>query len=462
MKRFKKIYILLGVLIVVCVATVAVTRLEERKEQIKNSDAVILELPGDSVQALSWEYENTTLAFHRDETWLYDEDEAFPVDAEKIDALLERFQAFGVSFIIEDVEDYGQYGLDDPICTIHLTAGDQSYEILLGDYSILDSQRYVSIGDGNVYLVSSDPLDSFNATLSDLIDHDEVPAFDQAAQIRFAGAEEYTITYEEDSRNTYCADDVYFTQQSGTTLPLDTSRVERYLNTIRSLGLTDYVTYNVSDAQLQTYGLDEPELTVTVEYASENEEGEEVPDSFTLSVSRDPAEREAAEDAEEEAVTAYARVGDSPIVYQISSSSYTALMAAAYDDLRHPEVLSADFSEITRIDVTLEGVEYRLVTEGGDGDRTWLYQDEELEIDPIRNALESLTADSFTTERPTEQEEIRLTVSLDNEDFPQVRIELYRYDGTHCLAVVDGEPVSLVARSSVVDLIEAVHAIVLN
>lgn len=39
---------------------------------------------------------------------------------------------------------------------------------------------------------------------------------------------------------------------------------------------------------------------------------------------------------------------------------------------------------------------------------------------------------------------------------------LYRYDGSLCLAEVDGNPVSLVERSHVVDLIEAVRAIVWN
>lgn len=42
------------------------------------------------------------------------------------------------------------------------------------------------------------------------------------------------------------------------------------------------------------------------------------------------------------------------------------------------------------------------------------------------------------------------------------KAKLYRYDGSHCLAVVDGAPVSLVTRTSAVDLIEAVHAIVLD
>ena len=74
----------------------------------------ILTLDTDTVTALSWEYNEETLAFHKEESWLYDEDENFPVDPEKISSFLEQFQEFGVSFIIEDVEDYGQYGLDEP------------------------------------------------------------------------------------------------------------------------------------------------------------------------------------------------------------------------------------------------------------------------------------------------------------------------------------------------------------
>ena len=59
-------------------------------------------------------------------------------------------------------------------------------------------------------------------------------------------------------------------------------------------------------------------------------------------------------------------------------------------------------------------------------------------------------------------EEISLVLHLNNENFPEVQIQLYRYDGTNCIAVVDGEPVSLVSRSLVVDLVEAVNSIVLN
>lgn len=462
MNRSKRLYLLLGILTVACVATFAVMGMEERKEQIRETGEIILELPGESVQSLSWDYNETSLAFHRDGIWLYDEDENFPVSEEKINELLEPFQAFGAAFIIEDVEDFGQYGLDDPICTIRLSTQDQDYEIKLGDYSKMDSQRYVSIGDGNVYLVRHDPLDEFNATIRNLIAHDEVPDLDRVTGLSFSGSENYSITYEEESTDSYRAEDIYFTRQDGTNLPLDTDRVRDYLNYIGYLNLTDYVTYNATQEKLESFGLDAPELTIAVNYTVE-EDGQEKSDAFVLHVSRDPEEKtsseEQGEDGEEE-ITAYARVGDSKIVYQISSAGYKTLMAASYNDFRHLEVLPANFEDVRQMDISLEGSSYTLTSEQDDKERVWSYQGEELEIDSFQNALNALTADKFTTEKPSGKEEIGLTIYLDREDAGE--IQLYRYDGEHCIAAVDGESVCLVKRAAVVDLIEAVHAIVLD
>lgn len=473
MKRAKRIYVLLGILAVACIGTFLVMRVEEKKEQIKNSDEIVLEVSGDSVTSLAWEYEDTALAFHKGDSWLYDDDEAFPVDEDKVAELLSQFEAFGVSFIIGNVEDYAQYGLDDPVCTISLSTEDESYEILLGDYSAMDSQRYISIGDGNVYLAAEDPFEDFEIGLSDMIKHDETPYFDSVTGVTFAGEESYSLTYEENSTDTYCEEDVYFTRKDGQNLPLDTSRVDSYLDSISSLGLTDYVTYNATEEELQSYGLDAPELSVTVDYTYENEEEEEVSDTFVLHVSRDPEEKKEAEEAAEkedeedsssetEEITAYVRVGESQIVYQITGDEYENLMEAAYDDLRHKEVLTADFADVMQIDITLEGNSYTITSEEEDEEKTWYYQEEELDIVELRSTIKALNADSFTSEQATEKEEIRFTVSLDNENYPQVEIVLYRYDGSFCLAEVDGETVSLVARSDVVDLIEAVNAIVLN
>lgn len=469
MKRFKRIYLLLGILAIVCLGTIGAMQLEVHKEKIKNTDEIILAVPVDSVQAILWEYESETFAFHREEKWLYDEDEAFPVEEEKISRILEQFQEFGASFVIEEAEDYGQYGLEEPVCTIHLVTEEQSYEILLGGYSSMDSQRYVSIGDGNVYLVKNDPLDYFDVTVSDMIDHDELPAFGEVTGIRFAGAENYSITYEEDSTDTYCADDIYFIRRDEKTLPLDTSRVEEYLRNISRLNLTDYMTYNVTDEELAAYGLDVPELTVTIEYLSGNDDDGEILETFVMKISRSPEEKAADSetagedgDTEEEETAAYIRVGESQIVYRISSADYENLMAVSYDELRHPEVFTGDTTDIRQMEIALEETVYTVTSEEADGKRSYYYQEKEAEMAGLKSRLKNLKAVGFTQEQPTQKKEIELVIYLENENFPKVVIELYRYDGNNCLAVVDGEPVSFVQRSDVVDLIEAVYGIVLN
>lgn len=457
MKRTKRIYVLLCVLLVACGVTFGVSSYEKQKEAIKNSDEIILQIDRETVQALSWENETDKLAFHKEETWLYDEDEAFPVDEEKIGELLEVFQEFGVSFVIEDVEDFGQYGLDDPVGTIQIKTEAETYEILLGDFSKMDSQRYVSIGDGKVYLVKNDPLDYFDAVLKDMIAHDELPVFEQVSQVQFAGTEHYQITYEEDSSHSYCDSDVYFTEQDAAVLPLDTTLVDGYLQTMSQLELTDYVTYQASEEDVKACGLDEPELSVTVQYTTTDEEEKETEGTVTLHIGRDPKEQE-----KEEEITAYARVGESKIIYQIPGNQYEELMKASCDDLRHQEIFTADSDDISQIDISLEGKDYTITAEGKDDKKTYYYQEEELETTALSDALYALRADRFTEEAPTQKEEISLKIHLENENFPEVAIQLYRYDGQNCLAAVDGEPVALVARSQVVDLIEAVNEIVLE
>ena len=470
MKRSKKMIALVAVLVVACIATFALTQYEEKQEEIKNSDAIILEIPTDTVDALSWEFTEDGLAFHKGEDgWLYDDDEAFPVSEDKINDILSNFEAFGASFIIENVEEYSQYGLDDPECTISLSTAEQSYEIKMGAFSKMDEQRYVDVGDGNVYLVSSDPADVLPSALSGVIEHDDTPIFETVDSIVLGGEETYRIIVDESGNGSYSDEDIYFVKRSGAELPLDTAAVTEYLNTVMSLELQTYVTYNATEADLAVCGMDEPELTVTVNYSYTDDSEETVSDSCTIYIGQNPNElaayKQAEANGEEElpSVTKYVRIGDSAILYVLTDAEYEVLSGATYNDLRHKDVFWGDFTAVTQIDVTLEGETHTLVAEAEEEDeRHWYLGEDEIVIADLQTALQSLSADSFTGDPPAGKEEISLLLHLDNEQFPQVEIRLYRHDGSLCLAVVDGESVSLVARSDVMNLVEAVQSIVLN
>lgn len=511
MKRYKKLGVLLAVLVIACIATLGLSQYEQKQEQIRSSDEIILEIPSDTVTEVSWDYgEKSGLGFHTDgDGWRYDEDDAFPVSEDKVLAILSHFESFGVSFVIENVSDYSQYGLDEPECTLRLATQDHSWELKLGDYSKLDQRRYVDIGDGNVYLVNEDPMDYLVSALSGMIQHDDTPGFENVVDIRFAGKENYTAERLEDSGNSYSDADVYFVQRNGEYLPLDKSAVTKYLNTITTLDLMNYATYNATQEELASYGLEEPELSVTVNYTKtdpEAQDGAQIAGTCVIHIGSSPEDLKEAQEAEEKgeavpSISRYVRVGDSQIVYELDSVDYGILSAASYDDLRHKQVFWGDFEDVTRIDITLEEARHVLMSElDEDENRVWYRRDENgaipsadetaesaaetagetaetveettgeetaevedtLDLTAFQNALKALSASSFTSEAPTGKEELRLTLHLDNENFPEVEIVLYRYDGTSCLAVVDGQTVSLVPRASVMTLVESVQSFVLN
>ena len=150
--------------------------------------------------------------------------------------------------------------------------------------------------------------------------------------------------------------------------------------TLSSLNLTGYMTYNAGEDDLAAYGLDDPERTITLDYTTQDEDGNETAHTVSLAVSRAPAERwddtqadAGTETDGEEEVTAYARVDDSPIIYKITTQEYRALMDASYDTLRHKEILPADLENVSQVDVTLDGTSYTVTASGQGEERTWSY-----------------------------------------------------------------------------------------
>ncbi len=459
MGRSKKLYILLCTLFLLCIAAFAVNKYEEHKELIENSSQIIINLESSKVKSLSWECNSGKLSFQKKQKWTYNDDSKFPVNEDKINKLIAHFEKFGVSFIIKKVENYGQYGLDNPECTIEIETDDKNYKILLGDYSKMDSERYVSIGDGNVYLAENDPLEYFDITLDDVMEHDKTPAFSDVTEIEFTGKNNGKITYEENNNKAYSEEDIYFMELNGNSLPLDTTRVDNYLGIITSLSLEEYITYKASDKDFKEYGLDNPDINVNIKYTPGSGNNTK---SFVLSAGCKAEDKNTKSQSDDKEKEAYVRIGNSKIIYKIPFDDYEELIKTSYNDLRHKQILPANLEEIYKINVSLEGKDYTITSKGKKDKRIYYYKEDELEINNFSNALENLKAVKFTDKKPSEKEEISLTLYLDNKNYPEVNIELYRYNGSSCTAVVDGVTTALVERDSVIDLVESVNKIILD
>lgn len=329
MQRYKRLLTLVVVLAVVCAATVGLTQYMGRQDQMKNDKKIVAHIPTEEILSFSWQNpDGSSFAFRKtDSGWKY-QDEAFPLHEERLLDILKAFENLTASFVIENVTDFAQYGLVNPKITINVSTADSAYTFKMGSFSPIDEHRYADKGDGNVYLLENDPAGQISSNLSVLLKRDTIPSFDSPTEITFAGLENYTITRNEEGN--------FLAQRAGETVSLDTASVQQYLQGITGLDIINDVTYNATEEDLKTYGLDAPQLIVTVNYTQQNPDGTQAQKTCALHIGENAEERAAADKAAEEGkivlVTKYGRLDGSNIVYKLYDADYEALITCSYND----------------------------------------------------------------------------------------------------------------------------------
>lgn len=443
MNRQKKLLILVGVLVALCAVIAIVSGVQKHIESISTIDEEIVAADPDGLTAVSWTKDGTTLSFTKDgDTWQDAGDAAFPVDQDKIADFLAHFESVHASFRIDDVEDFAQYGLSDPSCTITLTDAEGDTVLSLGDFSTMDEKRYVTLGDGTVYLIDDDLAEYAVTDRDELMRQDLIPDYDTLDGIVATGETAFTVEHRPDEELCYTDAYEYYLNENGNYEPLDSGKVEGLVDTLNGLDRSDYATYAADETTLADYGLDAPALTFTVTTTRDDAQ-----ESHTLAFGQDGDGNH------------YLRMDDSPIVYRVDADAYTDDVAAAgYDTLRPDEVLALNWDTVESIDFTIDDSVYTAVKSGD----TWTINDSEVEFGDVQDAIDGLTVNTFNDETADRKQEIAFTVHLDSEAFPEVSVAVYQYDGENCLVQLDGATLGLAARSLAVDLTEAVNAITLG
>ena len=443
MKRQKNLLILGGVLVALCAFIAIVSGVEKHIDKITTVSEDIVDIDADTLTKISWTADSKTLTFVKgDNGWAQSGDDYFPVDQEKISDLLEHFAPLTASFIIEDVEDYGQYGLDSPAATATLTTADGDTTLQFGTYSTMDSKRYVTLGDGVVYLIDDDVTEELSTDHDDFMQTDSVPEYDTIDSIVATGETAFTADYLPDETHTYTDDYDYYAVDGGSYTALATSKIKSFISKLKNLDYSDYLTYRASTADLSVYGMDAPTETFTVTYTKDKEQG-----SFALSFAKGKDDG-----------NYYFRMGDSEIICKMDEDDYNDIVATTADTLRPDEALKLDWDSVTSIDFTLDNTTYTITHKGS----KYTLDGEEVDFDDIKSAVDDLDIAEYNTETSDKKQEIVLTVHLDNTDYPTLTLCAYQYDGENCLVTLNDTTLGFAKRSLVVDLEEAVNAVVLG
>ena len=347
MKRGKKLLVLTLVLCLLAAAAAAASRLNPEGEETAGEETVIFTVDTGTVTKLSWRCQDQTLTFTRNgNCWSY-EDPAFPVNQTNLDSLLVTLSELTASKTIADVEDLGEYGLDEAGWEIWVSDGAGEYHLTLGDETGVSAERYLSLGDGNVYLVDSAVTEKFSAGLYDLIQMEQIPDLSDMTRftVRTAGGE-LDIAYEQSGDAAF-----WYLAADESKQALDEDKVAALTDLIGELSWNSCADYNAGAEALAPYGLAEPAVTVQVGYLADVEV---VTD--TLDTDGNPVVLTEQEDAVftvqiglGEDGGCYARLADSAMVYAIDTDVYDGLCAAETAQLQpEPEQTeSTDAAETT-------------------------------------------------------------------------------------------------------------------
>lgn len=483
MKRGKKLWIMLLALVILCGLSVVVTRINpenQEEEETEAAETVELTLDIEAVTGISWTYDETSLKFSfADEAWTYDDDAVFPVDSAVLEPILEAITGISAQEVLEAAEDPGEYGLDEPACTIVINTGEET-EIKIGDESGMGGQRYLSNGDGKVYLVDEDLLDEFDLELYDFLKEESIPAMSDVLELKIeAETLNQEIVYLEDSGLTYSDSYVWFMKGENEAgedgyLVLDTELTEEMITALTGLSWSECVNYNADAAALAEYGLDAPTAvveityleTVQVETSKKDDDGNVIYEeqtsekTFTLEIGT-------YDDSD-----CYARLSGSNMVYLIDGEISDYALYSDYEALRPDDVLKMDMETVDSVEITVAGTTYTVVKEtqtetDDEGNTTttvtYTLDGNEIEIGTLLEGISGMTSTgSAIGATPERSEEIRIVFNRNTEAFAEVELVFYQYDSSSCLTTLDGETTRFVSRDDVVTLVDEIEQAILE
>lgn len=332
MTRGKKLMCLLGVLVLLVLATMGVRQQNEQSDVVEET-TYVFSVDAEAVTSFGWRYDDTAFLFLRGEGgWTYPDDESFPVSPTTMAALLSALNGMTAEKTMTDVTDLAEYGLDAPVCVIEITA-DRAYTISIGGESAMGSYCYATLDGETVYMVEDDILYDFDLELYSMLRQESIPAMNNITAVTVERKGEELILRRETDGD---GNTVWHGLNGSEELLLDSDYVSSFLSTVTTLYWSNTVTHNADAKALKSYGLSKPAATVTVEYTETTQTATDLTDSDGNTIMDTVTEEKTfvLEIGNESEDGAYVRPAGSAMVYEIYESYSYELLNITYEDLQ--------------------------------------------------------------------------------------------------------------------------------
>lgn len=242
----------------------------EKMQFIDLDPIEVYTVDANTVTALTWTYEGGTYRLYKTpDGWVSPDAQGIAIDQKAVSAMLENITTIKAEKTLEAASGEN-YGLDSPVSVVSITTADGQDQITFGSTNGMGTHRYVTNGDGQIYLVRASVLIPFRNRLSGVVEREAVPNLGNADTVTITNASgTITMTY-------VMTDETTGSWYNGEEKLNDTA-VVKLLRPVSSIRWMDCVAYDAQEADLAKYGLDAPvsvltsqegETTITVEFGA--------------------------------------------------------------------------------------------------------------------------------------------------------------------------------------------------
>ncbi len=279
---------------------------------------------------------------------------------------------------------------------------------------------------------------------------------------------QYEICFLEHSGLAYSDSYTWFWVQDGHTTTLDNDFADSFTDKVRFLVLGDCISKNATPEDIRSFGLDEPTVTVSVDYQTSTriDSGYLASDGLPIWITEEEDAVFGLEiGANYNGEARYARIVGSGNVYLINARIADILMDTAPSDLLPDEVIVPDWEIVSSVDVILDGTTNRFVAYAEIAEDTgwvmrWQLQDKDVPFSEVAVSLERLYSTGRVPENTDLKDELLCIVfHRASSTYPVVKLAFYSYDEENCLTVLNGTPTLLVPTSRLSSLIDQIRQI---
>jgi len=299
---------------------------ESKQIEEEGKKAKLLELNADGVTAVTLSYSDREIVLTKGEAgWRLTKPVDAPADDTAVTNLIKAIADAEVKKTIDEPPaDLAPFGLTQPAATIKITAKDATVpDLKVGKTTAVSFSTYVQRADQpKIYLTGSAFHSGMNKQVKDLRDKKIVDfTEDEITRIALRGPDGDVILAK--------ADGAWRIEQPAAHAA-DASAVRSLMSTVRNLRATDFASDAPSEADLATYGLDQPQRQLTFVAADGTET------RLLVGKEGEPG--------------LYVKAGDRPTAFIVGKWA-TRDLSKGVNDLRDKTVLSFEPGAATTIEV---------------------------------------------------------------------------------------------------------------